>query len=1415
MSSVSDATHAYRGYRLQALYVLWRILAADASQDLVFQPEGKEDLAIFDLQGDLVEVVQVKAHEANLTVSDFSPDKPESFFPRAVGYLNTDGAVRIRVVSYGNIGPELLRACGTDRRTRETVARKISAHKLISQYEAESVLDRIELETVREDVLTVQVFNVLRNSLAGVDPQAAFEMLWHGLFICSENKCKITRHDIIERLNAVGRFTSARASYHEQWFTTIVPIEDPVLDPETSEELTQEFYRGVSARYVHIAAGVDVIRESKLREIAAKFAECRIVIIHGASGQGKSTLAYRYLHESFPGQWRFQVRVVENRQHALRVAQALASHADAIGIPLAVYVDVSPSDRDWPELVRQLATHRNIRTLVTIREEDFQRASIMGAAVPFADVSLEFDYKEARNIYDALTERRPSQDFLNFEDAWNRFGAGGPLLEFVYLVTQGGLLRERLTAQVHRLQDEVICGERRPNELELLRLVSVASSYGARLRVRPLVHYLQLAVATRTLQMFENEYLLKRSADDALVQGLHPIRSAILCELLTDPTFAPWVESARACLPFIVETDVEVFLLHAFSRRETDTGALLDAITEYQPSHWSAVAGVIRALNWLGIREYVKTNSGLIEDVMNTFGRAWNLMLDPDIADAMPGLAASLWEQVGDIADPETARRAQLCRERQTDRGAVFSLTRAWLSTRTTKPEAPISHADWWSLAESVFWLGRLQVNWPLAQCLPLAELDQIHSKLPLAVLADVILGLATGHSDGLAQWLQAHRDELISRFRLETNTVLLNDDGEVVEAHFIYPFDEVAGPKDGSHGEAQSTRDLHDEAVFRMWLLRRLLPDRDVYGGQGYGYRLWSESPEYDPSKKRLERRSLPLPQLTAINATLRGIVEKSVRPATWQEYADAVLTLRHAVIDSLKQLERGLDSYFRKQGQTNILKTFVNADGWNRLQKELANPPLLPSVAVDEWGFVDESASSWAANPHDKRTLPIKGLAIQVYKPFGDPFRQYTTGLSNFFTQSIHPLTLNPALGRGIGTDAQRAAVLEKAQELRIRTDFARLSIRNLTDAIKALAPMQREYRRLLNRYVGESALGALEFQERRVMSAVWSMWYFFANHPARVMQNASKECPKKVDDVLRTTRQVLKAKLRELTSDTFNVRILSEDVAWKAEPAIWIAMDGDNPLEVYSARDRVFGAVRHAFTAGEGTDLRQYVLELNWPNILLVPMIRGKCLTKKAWRFSVLDLLFHNEVRFASNFQLSIDDDALAKLRLSTWAVPGLSVGEDLMTSTSELSLLAGHIRDCKRLPDLDEFGAEQLGSYLQGLSKPLSAALQSALDAASVVLHRFNQLSTPEQQGRAALMSAVEAVIELRSYLLPSEGFEQSEMMNIEQISEWANRLEQARTYAVLAYLYWVADVLDEVEVSRAAQLWSARGPTGVT
>jgi hypothetical protein len=101
MSNLSDATPAYRGYRHQALYTLYRVFESRSGAHLIFQPEGKEDLSICDTANHLIEVVQVKSYGSSLTLSDFKPDKQDSYFYRVAKLSKAHSGLNITIASFG------------------------------------------------------------------------------------------------------------------------------------------------------------------------------------------------------------------------------------------------------------------------------------------------------------------------------------------------------------------------------------------------------------------------------------------------------------------------------------------------------------------------------------------------------------------------------------------------------------------------------------------------------------------------------------------------------------------------------------------------------------------------------------------------------------------------------------------------------------------------------------------------------------------------------------------------------------------------------------------------------------------------------------------------------------------------------------------------------------------------------------------------------------------------------------------------------------------------------------------------------------------------------------------------------------------------------------------------------------------
>jgi hypothetical protein len=431
---------ALRGFRLQILYTLARLIEPNTAIRATLWPEGIEDLAVLDDQGVPREAIQIKAHTASLTLSDLVSKSGKGLLQRAAAIARDHPECEIRLASFGPFGQEL-----TDAWSGSPVARGRLVHKLedagLSQSDADLLLARLTLERVDEGDQSAKIERFLGTipTLAGQSSHAA-AILCQWLYCAAELRERITQSDLIARLSDVGRYLHARAGYWRDWFSVIDPLDQDMDVESQRDRLSDQFQQSINAHYEHILAGCDVPRRRWLDRISTGFEKASVVIIHGTSGQGKSALAYRWLRNETPDSWRLEIKLIDTRRDALQIAATLSAHARAGGAPLTLYLDVRPANSAWTELVQELARLPRIRVLVTIREEDWRRGTLSGAAVAFDDIALTLEESEAREIYRLLDRPDNPTLFLTFEDAWRRFvgsaGNEGPLLELVYLVTR-------------------------------------------------------------------------------------------------------------------------------------------------------------------------------------------------------------------------------------------------------------------------------------------------------------------------------------------------------------------------------------------------------------------------------------------------------------------------------------------------------------------------------------------------------------------------------------------------------------------------------------------------------------------------------------------------------------------------------------------------------------------------------------------------------------------------------------------------------------------------------------------------------------------------------------------------------------------------------------------------------------------
>jgi len=1283
--SLSGAKAALEGYRKQALYTLACILHSDG-QELVFQPEGKEDLAVY--QGKrLLRVTQVKAYTNNLTISSFSPEKPQSFFHRAAGLATEDG-LQIEVVSFGPIGIEIQEAWAGNEKYRASVREKFRGHQF-SDTQIERFFHCLQWPKVDEKALQVQVFDFLRASAVGGDPECAFDLLVQWILSAAERRQKITYHDLITKINAIGRYIDQRSSHHQEWYQSITPIEDLLSHENCPHQLANEFYKGISTRYAHILAGLDVPRQDKLLAIDQAFSKgTRTVLIHGASGQGKTTLALRYLHDYIPTNWRYSIRYVREKQRATRIANALAEHLSVVNAPMYIHIDVSPRDLEWTALVKSLLDEQNIRILVTIREEDLARNSTPDTELGFPKaIALDFDQNEACSIYERLNEQGVTNAYLSFDDVWSRFGGDGPLLEFVYFLTQAESLKERLRKQVLHLREEVRGGLVSPQELDFLRICCVATAFEARIDVTSLASALHLKDPVRTLQLLEREYLLRPSDDRRYVESLHPIRSDILAHEITDSVFAPWPESARLAINHIPESDLEVFLLYSFARRRNDISSLVEIIEQHRPKTWSGVAAIGRSLIWLGVLEYVDANMVLIAEAQALFKHAWYFALSYDIGEIAPGGDEQFIEALAIFDNPDAIEAIRTLRLKQTAKKRVFDRLTKWAVTIDYELCSLGNRADWSGFAELHFWFSHLHIKTPLLKSIPDLDLSWPIEHLSLRALGEIVLSLSYAAENTYKEVVEPFQSKIIERFCRETKTVSIEETGEMTRAHYLIPIELNQG-SDNQEKAKESKSKMESETIRVLQLLRMFIPNRKTYGVQGYGHNLRILPLPYDPTAKGPVKIEHLLPEWPVrLNAIFHNLGDLPFRPTTWSDYAKEIILIREKIVIGLHALIKALTAYF-KGNKPEIIRRKLPRDLWSQSDKAVRPHLKIPRIAVDEWGFVSESSGdlSKRATRIPKNEQPIS-LLLQGYRPLLKANDEYFSSLGNYFLQSADTLDVNSYLGRAYSKE-DRDRIKRIAQKIGYKEGTARLSLINLCEAWKALSTQQLHFRSLLSGFIGKESLAKLEKREEKYFPVAWALWYQFVYHPELKWDAADIRSLSAFEQVQEGLRQKIIHGLKKLTPMGWRAWITTKTPSWEGQPALWLVLDSDKPWTLFEAYQQLIQQLEIAFTPMDIGTLEQYVLDHRWPHILVIPTVNGNYWNNGVWHLH--SNLFWGGQKVLATEQTwlfmpkEVDTKTLQQIgiKMTTSALDKVT---PLQQAVTELLVLVDHLSDLQDTPD----------------------------------------------------------------------------------------------------------------------------------
>jgi hypothetical protein len=1307
-----DPSATYRGYRKQALYVLWRLLTDAEIDARSYRPEGEEDLAVFDAAGVLVEAVQVKDHEAPLTFSDFKPHSPVGFFARMKRRKQEHPSCRHLLASFGPLGAELDSAVAGVGSHRTAVAAKLhQGNSAILQSEAETFLEALKGNVTHpeEPRLREEIIASLSRTIVSVHPDTAIELLQYWIFEASEQRRTLTRTALLQQLQRIGDYLAVLRDHSAEWMVALRPLTGEAPSAEERERCRREYRRGVQAQWGHILTEADCPRPQRLAELHEKMMQHAAVVVRGASGQGKSSLAFRYLHDYCVEGLRFHVRFVEGRQHAARVANALRGHVQGLRLRAVVLLDLSPSDTGWVELVWQL-TEIGLKVLVTVREEDFRRA---GSVTPDIDIDeLVLDSvtrEEAERIYTALTPGEVKDGALDFDEAWARFTAidAGPLLEFTHLVREGETLAARIDGQVSRLQAEASSddpGSRFTNaHLRLLALAAVANAAECRLKLREACDAVGLDPLGRPLAVLENEYLIRLSGAGAetTVAGLHALRSQAVESVLLHDYPEVWGDLAVQCLPLVVDEDVERFLLSAFSRRP-EHSERLEAALKYLPVRtWSHAGGVCRALLWQGVSRYERENHDTLAAALAEHDGGWLLLCDPYVGS--DSTASDKLQQT--LAE---ALKRDLPKITLTPKERVFTPLRAWAACAEPPDTPPVTETDWVLAGDLAFWLGRKNIPGPLRNRLEQLLPEPLPERLSLAELARFISGREALGDPAFTQWHARHASELARCFVRDTHSIHLADENDEVRVFFPVI---IADAVSGADPDAD---DWHAQTMKRLELLRQLFPHRATFGSQGLGMDAFANIMMHDPTTKAIPAENLPPDRAVQLNAVFIGLVDYRHRRAeSWRAYADALFRLRRAVCDCFRDLHRAWGRFLEESNVQGKTIRQVPGAGLDRINT-LSHLPMFPPTAVDAWGFISENRDKQLSSDTSRAALWGN---VRRFKPWQKTWREYEMGVSQVARHVLeatagHLALKNPAAGLP-------------------ETNAGSLLLLNLGNAWEALPAMQTEFRRWFARYVSAQKLDDLESHERGTFCHLWAVAFAFVHSPQERIVGGAMSLERRTEEQRRNFVRRLREEVAAVMAGDGTVRVSEGPHVIDGRRCLVVVCDHAKLEMMETLRSAVVLAIWRAAQAGNWQHLEWTPLLIEWPHIFVTHILRGMAL-QPAGSYLSSDVVFGTvsdfEVSAHHIMELPVPVADFDALGIAVWDSPLLAAALAFQGNLSAFALTM------LRFPSLVDLAArygltdDVLEPSLTAFSREITVLRRTASDRFEELLNLLRPLQS---------------------------------------------------------------------------------------
>jgi len=520
-----------KGIGFQLIYACGKILQELNPQNTgkEIQLEGMEDLDI--LRIDHNEFIQVKSSSNQIDAGVFwKMGVLQNYFE----VYQQNREANFRFVCNASISKGKLSDLSNSNYTDDVVNHwkgKIEKEgNDLSEIDFSDFLSKVRFEKTNEKNLLNTCKEILIEKYevnSGSEQQFLIALFYH-VFEWSKHRKVISYIDLKQVIQSVHDSfskTPTNQAIKYNWITQV--------SYDTSNSQKEDgYFDGKAAKPIHIAMRLPVRRKKWEDIISKSIEEFDVTIIKSSSGQGKSTLAWQIAkNQQDSGFSIYQLNYCKSEENSEGIFDFIKSRLKIGQIPLIVIDGLNELVRECGILINRIV-ELPVKVIVTSRQEDWYRYGFDESKTLLNIVDIKLSIDEAKEVFNQLKSRgRIHSEIKNWEPIWEKIESKELLIEYVYLLTQGGMIEERLQEQVKILNKEISA----PAKIEILRLISLTDILNIKIQTKVLTEYIQSEIGFQSdrgeiYKQLEKEYYVR--FDLKYAEGLHPVRSQHLVDIV-------------------------------------------------------------------------------------------------------------------------------------------------------------------------------------------------------------------------------------------------------------------------------------------------------------------------------------------------------------------------------------------------------------------------------------------------------------------------------------------------------------------------------------------------------------------------------------------------------------------------------------------------------------------------------------------------------------------------------------------------------------------------------------------------------------------------------------------------------------------------------------------------------------------